>query len=265
MADKDFTGSVPQFYDRYLGPLLFIPMADDLARRLAGFEGELLEVAAGTGIVTRMLDEALPRGARIVATDLNPDMLAHARAGVASDRIEWREADGQALPFADASFDAVVCQFGVMFFPDRIAGYREARRVLRAGGRYLFNVWDSLAENEEAQITHEAVAALFPDDPPGFLARAPFGYSDKDRIRADLAAGGFTDVQIETVAETGRASARDVALGYCQGSPLSGEIRARDPQGVERTVEAVTRALEARYGAGPLDLPIQAHVITARA
>jgi ubiquinone/menaquinone biosynthesis C-methylase UbiE len=265
MADKDFTGSVPGNYDRFLGPLLFVPYAADMARRLAGFEGELLEVAAGTGIVTEALDRALPAGARIVATDLNQAMVDHAAAKGFSSRVRWQTADGQALPFADAAFEAVVCQFGVMFFPDRVQGFREARRVLKSGGRYLFNVWDSLADNEEAEITHEAVAALFPDDPPGFLARTPFGYSDKDRIRADLAAAGFTDVDIETVRETGRAaSARDIAVGYCEGSPLGGEIKARDPEGVPRAVAATTAALERRYGGGPLQLPLQALVVTAR-
>ena len=264
MADKDFVGSVPGHYDRYLGPLLFIPYANDMARRLDGFTGQLLEIAAGTGIVTEALDRALPPAARIEATDLNQAMIDHAAAKSTSARVSWRAADGQALPFDDAAFDAVVCQFGVMFFPDRVQGFREARRVLREGGRYLFNVWDSIADNEEAEITHRAVAALFPADPPGFLARTPFGYSDKDRIRADLAAAGFTDVDIETVRETGHAAAaRDIAVGYCEGSPLGGEIKARDPDGVPRAVEAATAALEARYGAGPLELPLQALVVTA--
>jgi len=265
MADADFTGSVPQFYDRYLGPFLFEPYAKDLARRLDGFDGELLEVAAGTGVVTRALDAALPAGARIVATDLNPAMLDHAASGLSSPRVSWRPADGQALPFADAAFDAVVCQFGVMFFPDRAAGFAEARRVLRPGGRYLFNVWDSLAENEETAIVHEAVATLFPEDPPGFLARTPFAYSDKDRIRADLQAAGFRSIEIETVRKMAHApAAGDIATGYCNGSPLRAEIEARDPQGVTRAAEAATRALEARYGQGPIEAPIQAHVITTR-
>jgi len=264
MADKDFIGSVPGNYDRFLGPLLFIPYAADMARRLSGFEGELLEVAAGTGIVTEALDRALPAAARIVATDLNQAMIDHAASKPYSPRVRWQAADGQALPFPDAAFDAVVCQFGVMFFPDRVQGFREARRVLRPGGRYLFNVWDAIADNEEAEITHKAVAALFPDDPPGFLARTPFGYSDQDRIRGDLAAAGFGDVSIETVRETGHAdSARDIAVGYCEGSPLGGEIKARDPEATPRAIAATTAALEARYGAGPLELPLQALVVTA--
>jgi SAM-dependent methyltransferase len=263
-TDKAFTGSIPQFYDRYLGPFLFRPFAEVLAARVAGLEGDLLEIAAGTGVVTRALDKALAPSARIVATDLNQAMLDHAAAQLSSPRVEWRQADGQALPFGDGGFDAVVCQFGVMFFPDRGAGYAEARRVLRPGGRYLFNVWDSLQANPDSQAVHEAVAALFPDDPPGFLARTPFGYSDKDRIRADVAAAGFSRIEIETVAKTGRAgSARDVATGLCEGSPLRAEIEARDPAALPRAVDAAAKALEARYGTGAFESPLQALVVTA--
>lgn len=264
MSDKDFTGSIPQFYDRHLGPLLFEPYARDMAQRLDGFEGALLEVAAGTGIVTEALDRSLPRPASILATDLNPEMLDHAATKFRSARVEWRQADGQALPFGEAAFDAVVCQFGVMFFPDRAAGYREARRVLRPGGRYIFNVWDELDANPVARITHDTVAALYPDDPPGFLGRTPFGYADKDRIRADLDAAGFGDVQIETVREHGQAaSLHDVAVGYCHGTPLGAEILARDPQGVPGAIEAVHQALRERFGDGPPRSDLQALVIAA--
>ncbi len=266
MSDAAFVGSVPQFYDRFLGPALFAPYAADMARRLADVTGPVLEVAAGTGIVTAALDRTLPASARIIATDLNAAMLEQAQGkGGWSGRVAWQTADGQALPFEAGAFEAVVCQFGVMFFPDRAAGFGEARRVLRAGGRYVFNVWDSLAHNVDARITQDTVAALFPSDPPGFLARTPFGYSDRDRIRSDLTAAGFDDIAIEAVPLNGRAeSAAVVAQGYCQGSPLSAEIDRHGPKAVARATAAVTEALRARFGEGAFDTELQALVVTAR-
>jgi ubiquinone/menaquinone biosynthesis C-methylase UbiE len=223
-------------------------------------------VAAGTGIVTMALDRALPAGAAILATDLNQGMIDHAAGKFSSPRVSWRAADGQALPFEDGQFEALVCQFGVMFFPDRAAGYREAKRVLEPGGHYLVNVWDSLEANEAARTVHEAVAAQFPTDPPGFLARTPHAYHDAERIRGELAAAGFRDIQVDTVGVTGRAaSAREPAIGFCQGTPLRGEIEARNPAALSAVSEAAARALMERFGAGPIEAPLQALVVSARA
>src|SRR5438105_936996 len=176
LGDSIFAGSIPEIYDRYLGPALFDPYAEDLARRLADLSsGALLETAAGTGRVTRALARVLPDAGSIVATDLNQAMLDFAAAQPGAARISWQQADAAALPFEDARFDAVVCQFGVMFFPDKPGGYREAARVLKPGGRFLFNIWDRIEANIFAQVTTEALIAIFPDDPPLFLARTPYG------------------------------------------------------------------------------------------
>jgi SAM-dependent methyltransferase len=259
-----FSGSIPEAYDRYMGPLMFRPYAEDLAARLAGFSGDLLEVAAGTGIVTNALAEVLSPAARITATDISQPMLDYASAKLASPRIAWRTADGQALPFGDASFDAVACQFGVMFFPDRRGGFAQARRVLRPGGRYLFSTWDSLETNEAARIVTEAMAARFSDNPPDFMARGPHGYFDPQRIRGDLAAAGFEEVDLQTVTLRGRAaSVREVAIALCQGTPMRGEIEARDPAGLQAATEAAAEALTARFGEGAVDSRIQALVVTA--
>ncbi|HEX8222565.1 MAG TPA: class I SAM-dependent methyltransferase [Allosphingosinicella sp.] len=261
--DSAFAGSIPEFYHRCLGPFLFEPYAEDLALRAQAVGARrILETAAGTGIVTAALARALPE-AEIVATDLNPDMLRVAAGNLDSPLVTFAPADAQSLPFADAGFDLVVCQFGAMFFPDRIAAYREARRVLAPGGALLFNVWDRLEANPASQAVAEAVAALFPDDPPGFLARVPFGYHDRARIESDLTAAGFAAVAVETVAKRSRGSAGDLAPGLCQGSPLRAEIEARAPDRLAEATEAAVAALVRRCG-DPVDCAMSAHVFTAR-
>jgi ubiquinone/menaquinone biosynthesis C-methylase UbiE len=263
-TDSEFSGSIPTFYDRYLGPMNCAPYAADLAVRVKALApARVLEVAAGTGIVTRAIVQVLPAGAEIVATDLNQPMLDFAAVQPGLEHVVWRQADAQQLPFEDESFDVVVCQFGVMFFPDRIAGYLEARRVLRPGGRYLFNVWDRIEENEFTAVIHAAVAAFFPDDPPRFLVRTPFGYHKVATIREELKRAGFDRIETATVALRSRAPlARDPAVGMCEGTPLRSEIEARDATRLAEATDAAAHALAARFGPGPIDGKIQAHVVT---
>lgn len=267
MVAKDavFSGSIPALYERYLGGLLFRPYAEDLARRLADLaSGSVLETAAGTGIVTEALARALPAAVSITASDLNQPMLDHAAAKPGMARVIWRQADALALPFPEGSFDAVVCQFGAMFFPDRPAAFRQARRVLKPGGRFILNVWDDLAHNPVPDVVHQAIARRYPKDPPQFLVRTPHGYHDAERIRADLRAAGFASVVVETVALPSRAaSSRDPAIGFCQGTPLRAEIEARDPSGIAAATDAAAAAALARFGDGALDATMQAHVVTA--
>lgn len=265
-TDKVFAGSIPEIYDRFMVPLLFEPYAVDLAGRVAtGKPRDVLEIAAGTGVLMRVLASQLGDDARIVASDLNQPMLDRAAARQASDRrIEWKQADALALPFDDERFDVVACQFGAMFFPDKVQGYKEARRVLKRGGRYLFNVWDKISENDFADTVTATLALRFPDDPPRFMARVPHGYHDVGKIRDELNAAGFTTIAIEALDCRSKAeSARDVAMGYCQGSPLRTEIEARDQTGLEAATEQVTDALARRYGTGAIDGRIRAFVITA--
>jgi len=264
-TDALFAGSIPALYHDHLGPLLFEPYARDIASRAAALRpGRVLETAAGTGIVTEALLRALPE-AGIVATDLNQAMLDVAAGRITSPQVEFRQADAQALPFADAAFDAVVCQFGVMFFPDRIGAYKEARRVLAPGGRFWFNVWDSLDRNPVSKAVAETVAGLFPDDPPSFLSRTPFGYHDPARIEADLRAAGFTAIERETVGlRSAVPSARAAAIGLTHGSPLRAEIEAHGEGALERAADAVAATL-ARLGcdAGGEE-PMSALVFSAR-
>jgi ubiquinone/menaquinone biosynthesis C-methylase UbiE len=225
----------------------------------------VLETAAGTGIVTRKLRDLLPARTMLTATDLNPPMLAVARDKFGRDeKVSFEPVDAMSLPFPDGIFDAVVCQFGVMFFPDKRSGYREARRVLKPGGHLLFSVWDRIEANEMARIVTDAVATLFPGDPPQFLARTPHGHHDTAAIGADLADAGFTGIQIDTVEKRSRAAShRDPAVGFCQGTPLRNEIEARDPARLAEATDAAAEAIASRFGRGPIDGKIQAHVITA--
>jgi ubiquinone/menaquinone biosynthesis C-methylase UbiE len=268
MAEVDtvFSGSIAALYDKYLGPLIFEPYAHDLASRLSALDAErVLETAAGTGIVTRALAGSLSPGARIVATDLNQPMLDHAANKVSSSRVSWQKVDAQALPFPDGAFDAVVCQFGVMFFPDKQKAYSEARRVLKPGGHFVFNVWDKLEHNEFPNLVTAAVPDMFPDDPPRFLARTPHGHHDRDAIIAELRSAGFVNVEVETLTRRSLApSCRDPAIGFCQGTPLRSEIEARDANRLVEATEMAANRIAERFGNGPVDGMIQAHVITAR-
>jgi SAM-dependent methyltransferase len=265
-TDKTFSGSIPKLYDTYLVPLIFEPYAEDLANRLAArsLPTRVLEVAAGTGVLTRALASVLPERVAIVATDLNQSMLEHASALGSTRPVEWRQADGLELPFPDGSFDAVVCQFGVMFFPDKARAFSETRRVLKPGGVFIFNVWDRIEENEFADRVTSALGAMFPGDPPRFLARTPHGYYDRSTIEQDLAAGGFAaSARIETVAARSRAaSARVPAVAYCQGTPLRNEIEARGPSRLDEATDLAAQAIAERFGREAVNGKIQAHIVT---
>ena len=260
-----YSGSVPALYDRYRGPVFFEPFARDLADCLADLRaGNLLEIAAGTGIVTRVLARALPETVSIIASDISQEMLDFAAGQPGLARISWRQADALALPFDDAAFDAVLCQFGVMFFCDKVAGYREARRVLKLGGRFVFDVWDRIENNEFCHIVSEAMTRMFPDNPPDLLARTPYGYFDLGLIRNELTQAGFNKIEIKTVNRQSAApSARDLAIGFCQGSPLRSEIEQRDPNRLGEATDAATEALLSRFGEGAIAGKMRAHVITA--
>ena len=265
-TDKVFAGSIPENYDRYLVPLIFESFAQDLAQRIAALSpNTVLETAAGSGVVTRALTARLSPDASYVVTDLNQPMLDYAATRQAADnRISWRKADALALPFEDAAFDLVCCQFGVMFFPDKSRAFSEAHRVLKPGGVFIFNVWDRISENEFADTVTRALAAVFPEDPPRFLPRTPHGYHDRPTIERDLALGGFTrSPQIVTVAARSRGeSARVPAIGYCQGTPLRNEIEARDASRLGEATDRATAAVAQRFGTHGVDGKIQAHVVT---
>jgi SAM-dependent methyltransferase len=263
-TDIVFKGSIPKLYETHLVPLIFEPYAADLVDRLASRSlARVLEIAAGTGVVTRKLASVLPESVSIVATDLNQAMLDQASAVGTRRPVEWRQADAMQLPFRDATFDAVVCQFGVMFFPDKAKAFSEARRVLKPGGAFIFNVWDRIEENEFADTVTTALESLFPEDPPRFMARTPHGYCDRSAIERDLENGGFAaPPAISTVASRSRAaSPRVPAIAYCQGTPLRNEIEARDASRLGEATDIAASAIARRFGPGAVDGKIQAHIV----
>jgi SAM-dependent methyltransferase len=263
--DAKFNGTIPEMYDRYLGPLLFEPFAIDLASRVGSLKPQnVLEVAAGTGIVTREMLKALPPTSRLSVTDLNDPMIGHARRRVGEDpRVSWRQADAMELPFDDSEFDAVVCQFGIMFFPDKARGMREFHRVLSTGGNLLLSVWDSLDRNPPGATIHTALAEIFPEDPPDFY-RVPFSMCDVNALRALATNAGFRKVKIESLTLEGRSpSAGDAAIGLVGGNPVINAIRERAPELVSSVEERTRERLAERFGKGEIKVPLRAHVLTA--
>lgn len=263
-SDTHFAGSIPKLYEEHLVPLIFEPYAGDLANRLVSAKPtRVLEVAAGTGVLTRRLASLLPENVPIVATDLNQAMLDMAAEIGTKRPVTWQRADAMQLPFADGEFDAVVCQFGVMFFPDKSKAFAESRRILKTGGMLFFNVWDRIEENEFADTVTTALASFFPDDPPRFLARTPHGYCDRATIERDLLGGGFlSPPHVHTLAARSKsASARIPAFAYCQGTPLRNEIEARDKASLDAATHCAAEAIARRFGTGPVDGKIQAHIV----
>jgi ubiquinone/menaquinone biosynthesis C-methylase UbiE len=266
MKDQElrFAGSVPGRYEELMVPLIFSPYARELARRALELQPRrILETAAGTGAVTRALHEALPDAA-IVATDLNQPMLDVAAERVRSDRVHFVQTDAQDLPFADGSFDLAVCQFGAMFFPDRVRGHAEARRVLKDGGHYLLAIWADIERNELTNVAQQALIDYFPDDPPLFMREGPFGYSDPLKIEEDLHEAGFATVEIETVEMRSRsASAHDAAAALCYGTPMGTEVDEREPGCLDRVFEKLEQALRPFEGPNGVDALMAAHIVTA--
>lgn len=264
-GEASWVDTMPEVYDRCLGPALFAPYARRLAsiaaeRTVAHAAQSVLEIAAGTGILTAELVRALPT-AHITATDLNPAMVSWA-----ADRVTgptWLPADAQSLQFPDTSFDLVVCQFGVMFFPDKAQAFAQVARVLRPGGVLLFSVWDSVDASPFPVALVAALADVFPDDPPDFVVRIPHGYHDLDQIRSDAAAGGLVVDSIERFVPRGTAaSAHTLAEGFCYGTPLRFALEERGD--VEQFTEAVATRMTQRLGTGRVDGDLAGFVVTAR-
>jgi SAM-dependent methyltransferase len=251
--------------DRYFAPCVLSPFADDMARRLSRLSmGPLLEVCADTGILTQAIASAMSAGLTIIATDPSADMIGHASAKPGMARITWQIADPGALSFADATFGIVACHNGVAAMPDRVRAFREVRRVMKPGGRFVFSVMGHIRHTPVADCLQSALDDLFPSDPPRFVEHVLHGYADNEAVDDDLTEAGFTDA-IYTAVELpfAAASARDVAIGYCLGTNLRAEIEVRETGATERVMQAVTAALERRFGTGPIETSMRAHIVSA--
>ena len=263
-TDTVFAGSIPAIYDQYMVPLIFAPYARLVAQRAAELKPRhILETAAGTGVVTEQLHLALPE-AEIVATDLNAPMLDQAARRLSASNVRFQPADAQALPFDDGGFDLVVCQFGIMFMPDKVKANLEARRVLREGGRYMLVIWDRIEHNLATATAGRAVAELFPIDSARFYERVPFRYHDVGQIEQDLLAAGFTDIEYETVELRSRSnSSRDAAIALVQGTPMRSDIEQIDPAMLDRATDAAAEALRQYEGPDGFDAPMSARLVIA--
>lgn len=259
-----FAGSIPEYYDRCLGPVQFGPFGRELATLVAPDPGgDVLEIACGTGLVTRMLRERLAARRRLVASDLSKAMVDYARASLAGlEGIEWREADAANLPFADGEFAAAVCALGFMFVPDKPRAFAEARRVLRKDGRLYFSVWDRIEENPIAQTFAEVIEAQFGDD-PGVRFRLPWDMHDEGQLRKLLADARFEVVRLETKRLAVRGDPRTIATGQVRGTPR-GALLEKKGLSMDAAIDRVTAAFEKLAGSGDLRSHGQALLVEAR-
>lgn len=264
-ANAAFIGTIPENYDRYLGPVLFEPYASDMASRLeVAAGGSVLELACGTGRVTRLLRDRIGPQVRLVATDLNDAMLNYAQQKFGSEgSVEWKQADATDLPFADQLFDAVVCQFGLMFFPEKAKALREVHRVLKPGGQFLFNVWDEIQQNELPYVTQEIIVNFFADNPPDFY-QVPFSLYEPEEISLLLTAAQFRNIELTLLPLAAIASsAADVAKGLIQGNPIINSIRERDEAKASEIEATVALTIARKFGNAPVRAKMQALVCRA--
>jgi ubiquinone/menaquinone biosynthesis C-methylase UbiE len=265
LSDSSFTDDLAPFYESTLVPLIFESYAEDLASRAKKLNPDsVLEVACGTGVVTRALSTVLPDHCSITSTDLNDAMINHAEKIGTCREVIWEQADVMALPYDDETFDVVVCQFSTMFFPDRILAYQEICRVLKSGGKFLFSIWNGLEVNDFARAVMDAVTDLFPENPPEFLSRTPYGHGNPDEIKDEIYAAGFDRchfIQQEDISYAENPTM--AAIAFCQGTPLRNEIEDREPDGLERVTAIAANSIRSRFGDDQIQGRMSAVIVTA--
>ena len=262
---ESYSGSIPEYYDRYLETLLLKPYALKIAGEVEKLKPEkVLELSAGTGILTEALINKLPETTRILATDINPDMLDLAKYKLWTNfNISWQLADATDLPYEANEFDVVLSQFGVMFYKNRHLAYRKIRQILKPGGTFIFNTWGSIYENFIIELTERALKRVFPFDTPGFL-EIPFGYHSYEQIIHDLTIAGFSTFRINTVKLTGYAvNSFEATLGLLQGTPLYTEIIGRNPSLLPMVIDELNELITEHYGRYHIKVPLVALEIQA--
>jgi len=260
-----FTSSVATLYDEILGPAFFEPYAIETTNRVAALNPQkVLETACGTGRVTNHLRKVLSKSATLIATDISNDMLAVAEKKLSAIKdISWQQADAMNLPFDDESFDAVVCQFGAMFFADRKKGFIEAMRVLKNGGAFIFSVWDKLEFNPVTAASRQILKDFFEGNPPKSMNMA-FSMTDKNDIANQLTETGFTNIKIETVNKVCIAeSAEGLAKAIIDGSTNSDYIKERDANAAPFLKKKIAKAISEKFGDHPVKGTMQAIIIAA--
>ncbi|MBT3240914.1 MAG: methyltransferase domain-containing protein [Chloroflexi bacterium] len=260
-----FTGTIPEYYDKYFVPIIFEEYAENLAGRVSIPDGgNVLEIAAGTGVATKHLRDKLSPNVQLVITDINPSMLEKAKSKFSDDEnMIFQKEDASNLSFADNSFDTIISQFSMMFFPDKLSSLIEAKRVLKLGGKYIFNIWDSFEHNHVAETIHETVLRLSPNNPIKFFD-VPYSYYQIDEIKRILYEAGFGDITISVLPRVSKApDAKTVAKAFIEGSPVS--LQIIDYEGLELAdaVNKVERAISKKYGTGEIEGKMQAIVFEA--
>jgi ubiquinone/menaquinone biosynthesis C-methylase UbiE len=259
-----FSGSIPHHYEDFLGPMFFEPYAIEVSKRINPSAVQVaLELACGTGRVTRHLRNVIPSKAKLIASDISPDMLAVAKEKLRSANIEWQIIDAQDLPFDDNSIDVVVCCFGYMLVPDKSKAFAEAYSVLRPGGMLLIATWDKLEHNAASHV-YRTVAKKYLIDPLPETYKLPFSMNDDKEIRNDLQQAGFSKIMVERVDKISASpSAKEAANGLAQGGSIYNEIMKRNPAWIEEIKETVEKELAEKFGASPMQAPMRALITQA--
>lgn len=270
MSDRgqwQVAGNAAETYERALTPAVFAAWAPLVVALGDPRSGErVLDVACGTGVVTRLVARQVGRTGKVVGLDLNPGMLAVAAATAASEpptsaSITWQEASATRMPFPDGAFDVAYCQLGLQFFPDRPAALREMHRALVSGGRLGLMVWRGIEHSPGFDILAAALARHVSPE----AMRAPFGLAEAEELRGLMAAAGFRDITIRPVAGTVRfPSVARFVQDYVAGSPLAGHVAKVSDEARAALVGEVGGALRSHLAGGALAFPIEAHLASAR-
>jgi ubiquinone/menaquinone biosynthesis C-methylase UbiE len=259
-----FSGSIPEHYDRVLGPMFFEPYAIEVSQRIdPSSVNTVLEIGSGTGRVTAHLRNVISSATKLIGSDISEDMLAVAKEKLKGLDIDWRIIDAQDLPFDDDSIDVIVGCFCYMFVPDKHKAFAEAHRVLRPGGMFIFSTWDKLELNGASYTYRKIVKKLFEDSLPESY-NLPFSMNDQNAIKGMLKETGFSKIKVERVDKDSISqTAGEAANGLARGGSIYNEIMMHDPSLVEEIIKELEKELSEKFGTSPMIAPMTAVVCQA--